>query len=77
MRKTIRALWLWGAREVYTFGGAHIIYCGQTAFRLINEYTMEIWSPYETNSGEIVHFNSLDEMNYTLYHLGMESLGVL
>lgn len=77
MRKTIRALWLWGAREAYTAGGAHIIYCGQTAFRIINDYTLEIWNPFETESGVITHYDSSEETKQALYTLGLESLGAI
>ena len=66
-----------GMRECYTAGGANILYCGYTAFRLINEYTMEVWCPFETESGTIIHYNSLSERNEALMEMGLESMGTL
>lgn len=66
-----------GMRECYTAGGANILYCGYTAFRLINEYTMEVWCPFETESGTINHYDSLSERNEALMEMGLESMGVL
>lgn len=66
-----------GMRECYTPGGANILYCGHTAFRLISDYCMEIWNPFNTESGTITYFNSLAERNLTLLFLGMESMGAL
>ena len=64
-------------RECYTQGGCNILYCGHTAFRLINDYCMEIWNPFETQSGVITYYNSIEERNNALYELGLESMGVI
>lgn len=66
-----------GMRECYTSGGANILYCGHTAFRLINDYTMEVWCPFETESGTINHYDSLSERNEALLEMGLESMGAL
>ena len=66
-----------GMKECYTPGGANIIYCNNTAFRLINDYCLEAWNPHKTESGTIVYFNSLAERNLTLLFLGLESMGVI
>jgi hypothetical protein len=75
--KVKRLLRSFGMRECYTSGGANILYCRYTAFRLISEYCMEIWNPFETESGSITYYNSLAERNLTLLFLGLESLGAL
>ena len=72
-----RALRTWGMRECYTAGGCNIIYCGSTAFRLINDYCMEMWNPFETQSGVINYYESLEQRNLALYELGLESMGAL
>ena len=75
--KVKRLLRAYGMRECYTPGGANILYCGHTAFRLINDYCVEIWNPFNTESGTITYFNSLAERNLTLLFLGLESMGAL
>ena len=72
-----RKLRFYGMRECYTRGGSNILYCGYTAFRLINDYTMEVWCPFETESGTIIHYDSLSERNEALMEMGLESMGVL
>ena len=72
-----RVLRHWGMCECYTPGGCNIVYCGYTAFRLINDYTMEVWCPFETESGTINHYNSLSERNEALLEMGLESMGAL
>ena len=72
-----RRLRHYGMRECYTPGGCNIIYCGHTAFRLINDYCMELWCPFDTASGVIEYYDGLEERNTTLFILGMESLGAL
>ena len=62
-------------REVYTSGGANILYCGPVAFRIINDYTLETWNCYETNSGTITHYDTHKQLCNTLLSMGMESLG--
>jgi len=64
-----------GMRECYTSGGANILYCGYTAFRLISDYCVEIWNPFKTQSGTITYYNSLEERNLALLFLGLESMG--
>lgn len=66
-----------GMRECYTPGGANILYCGHTAFRLINDYCMEVWNPFDTQSGVINYYESLEQRNLALYELGLESMGVI
>lgn len=66
-----------GMKECYTPGGANILYCGHTAFRLISDYCMEIWNPFKTESGTITYYNTLAERNLTLLFLGLESMGVI
>lgn len=75
--KVKRLLRSHGMRECYTPGGANILYCGHTAFRLISEYCMEIWNPFETESGTINYYERLDERNLSLLLLGLESMGVI
>jgi len=72
-----RVLRHWGMRECYTPGGCNIVYCGYTAFRLINDYCMEVWNPFETQSGVINYYESLEQRNLALYELGLESMGVI
>ena len=66
-----------GMKECYTPGGANILYCGHTAFRLISDYCMETWNPFKTESGTITYYNTLAERNLTLLFLGLESMGAL
>ena len=75
--KVKRLLRAHGMRECYTPGGANILYCGHTAFRLISDYCMEIWNPLETQSGVINYYESLEQRNFALYELGLESMGVI
>ena len=64
-----------GMREAYTQGGANILYCGPVAFRIINEYTLETWNCYETNSGTITHYDTHKQLCNALVSMGLESLG--
>ena len=66
-----------GMLEEYTHGGANILYCGQIAIRLINDYTIEIWNPSETTSGTIQHFDSILFKNNAILEMGLEGLGVI
>ena len=72
-----RKLRCYGMRECYTQGGSNILYCGYTAFRLINDYTMEVWNHFEASSGTITHYDSLSQRNEALLEMGLESMGVL
>lgn len=72
-----RKLRCYGMRECYTQGGSNILYCGCTAFRLINDYTMEVWNHFESSSGTIIHYDSMDQRNEALMEMGLESMGVL
>ena len=65
----------YGMREIYTQGGANILYCGPTAFRIINDYTLETWNCYETNSGAITHYDTHRQLCDALVSMGLESLG--
>lgn len=71
-----RELRHYGMRECYTPGGCNILYCGYTAFRLINDYTVEIWNPFETSSGTIKHYDTVEQRNTVIYEMGLESMGV-
>ena len=64
-----------GMREAYTSGGANILYCGHTAFRIINDYTMEVWNHWETRSGVITHYDTHEQLCTALLEMGLESLG--
>lgn len=75
--KVKRLLRSYGMNECYTPGGANILYCGNTAFRLISPYCMEVWNPHETSSGTINYYERLDERNLSLLLLGLESMGVI
>lgn len=75
--KVKRLLRSHGMRECYTPGGSNILYCGYTAFRLINDYTMEVWCLFETESGTIIHYDSPSERNEALMEMGLESMGAL
>lgn len=72
-----RKLRCYGMRECYTQGGSNILYCGYTAFRLINDYTMEVWNHFESSSGTIVHYDSMNQRNEALLEMGLESMGAL
>lgn len=72
-----RKLRCYGMREFYTQGGSNILYCGYTAFRLINDYTMEVWNHFEASSGTIIHYDSPSQRNEALLEMGLESMGVL
>jgi len=72
-----RRLRTYGMREAYTPGGANIIYCGQIAIRLINDYTIETWNSSETTSGTIQHFDSIFFKNNAVLKIGLEGLGAI
>lgn len=72
-----RKLRHYGMRECYTPGGCNILYCGYTAFRLINDYAVEVWNPYETSSGTIEYYDSSDQRNTAIYEMGLESMRVI
>ena len=66
-----------GMREAYTPGGVNILYCGQIAIRLINDYSIEVWNSSETSSGTIQHFDSIFFKNNAILEMGLEGLGVI
>ena len=72
-----RNLRISGAREFYTRGGANILYCGPLAIRIINDYTVETWNSHETESGTIVHYDSIADKNDAILSMGLEALGVI
>lgn len=72
-----RRLRAYGMREAYTSGGANILYCGEIAIRLINDYTVETWSPSEASSGTIQHFDSIFFKNNAILEMGLEGLGAI
>lgn len=73
-RRCLRAS---GMRETVTVGGAHILYCGPLAVRLVNDYTLETWNVYETSSGVITHFDTHEQLCDALLLMGLESMGVI
>nr|DAJ25447.1 MAG TPA: hypothetical protein [Caudoviricetes sp.] len=64
-------------REAYTQGGANILYCGFIAIRIINDYTVETWSPSETNSGTFNTYDSVEQRNEAVLEMGLSGLQVL
>lgn len=72
-----RELRSYGMQEAYTQGGANILYCGEIAIRLINDYTVETWNLNETSSGTIHHFDSIFFKNNSILEMGLEALGVV
>lgn len=72
-----RELRSYGMREAYTQGGANILYCGDIAIRLINDYTIETWNSSETSSGIIQHFDFISFKNNAILEMGLEGLGVI
>lgn len=72
-----RELRSYGMREAYTQGGANILYCGEIAIRLINDYTVETWNSSEASSGNIQHFDSISFKNNAILEMGLEGLGVV
>ena len=73
-RRCLRAS---GMREAVTEGGAHILYCGPLAMRLVNDYTLETWNPYETRSGVIKHYDTHEQLCDAMLLMGLESMGVI
>ena len=73
-RRCLRAS---GMREAITEGGAHILYCGPLAMRLINDYTLETWNRYETSSGTIKHYYTHEQLCDAMLLMGLESMGVI
>jgi len=73
-RRCLRAS---GMREAFTEGGAHILYCGPLAMRLVNDYTLETWNSYEAGSGTITHYDTHGQLCDAMLLMGLESLGVL
>ena len=72
-----RKLRRYGMREAYTLGGANILYCGFIAIRIISDYTVETWTPSETNSGTINTYDSIDQRNEAVLEMGLLGLQVL
>lgn len=63
-----------GMKEEYTTGGANILYCGDIAFRLINEYTYEWWPYYLCSSGTIVICESIEDALVNILAEGLVAL---
>lgn len=74
VRRCLRAS---GMREAVTAGGAHILYCGPLAIRLINDYTLETWNPYEASSGVIKHYDTHGQLCDAVLLMGLESMGII
>lgn len=74
VRRCLRAS---GMREAFTEGGAHILYCGPLAMRLVNDYTLETWNCYEVSSGTITHYDTHKQLCDAMLLMGLESMGVL
>lgn len=66
-----------GMLESYTHSGANILYCGFTAIRIISDYTVETWTPSETNSGTINTYDSIDQRNEAVLEMGLSGLQVI
>jgi len=64
-------------REAVTEGGAHILYCGPLAMRLVNDYTLETWNRYEASSGTITHYETHKHLCGGMLRMGLESMGVI
>lgn len=73
-RRCLRAS---GMREAVTAGGAHILYCGPLAMRVINDYTLETWNPYEVSSGVINHYDTHEQLCDAMLLMGLESMGII
>lgn len=73
-RRCLRAS---GMRESVTEGGAHICIAGPLAMRLINDYTLETWNPYEASSGTITHYDTHEQLCDAMLIMGLESMGVV
>lgn len=69
-----RKLRCYGMREAYTPGGANILYCGFIAIRIINDYTVETWTPSETISGTINTYDSINQRNEAVLEMGLLGL---
>lgn len=69
-----RLLRSYGMKEEYTQGGANILYCGDIAFRLINDYTYEWWPHYSQSSGTIVVCESIEDMCMSVLCEGLIAL---
>lgn len=72
-----RKLRSYGMLESYTQGGANILYCGFIAIRIISDYTIETWTPSETNSGTINTYDSIDQRNEAVLEMGLLGLQVI
>lgn len=72
-----RELRSYGMREAYTQGGANILYCGAIAIRIINDYTVETWTPSETNSGTINTYDTITQCNEAILEMGLAGLQVI
>lgn len=73
-RRCLRAS---GMREAVTVGGAHILYCGPLAMRVVNDYTLEVWNPYEASSGVINHYDTHEQLCDAMLLMGLESMGII
>lgn len=69
-----RKLRSYGMREAYTQGGANILYCGPIAIRIISDYTVETWTPSDTNSGTINTYDSIEQRNEAVLEMGLIGL---
>lgn len=72
-----RKLRCYGMLESYTLGGVNILYCGFIAIRIINDYTVEVWTPSETNSGTINTYDSINQRNEAVLEMGLSGLQVI
>lgn len=72
-----RKLRSYGMLEAYTQGGANILYCGFIAIRIISDYTVETWTPSETNSGTIITYDSIAQRNEAVLEMGLSGLQVI
>lgn len=72
-----RELRCYGMREAYTPSGVNILYCGEIAIRLINDYAVETWNSSEASSGTIQYFDSIFFRNNAILEMGLEGLGAI
>ena len=72
-----RELRSYGMREAYTQGGANILYCGAIAIRIINDYTVETWTPNEATSGTINTYDTIIQCNEAIFEMGLAGLQVI
>ena len=74
MNDVKRILRAYGMKEEYTSSGVNILYCGNIAFRLINDYSYEYWPYHLQSSGTIVVCESIEEASMAILSEGLIAL---